>query len=120
MGFYMSNPLFYRKCHIERIHMPSLLAHQPGPVSHTGVTFSEKFAQIWTKNIENVENRPKWVEVGRYEPILREHEATPSLKPLAHPVSPESPKILENPRNPGIPLLAPIGPLGPWPWPVSY
>ena len=26
--------------------MPSLLAHQPGPGSHTGVTFSEKFAQI--------------------------------------------------------------------------
>ena len=47
MGFYMSNPLFYQTCHNERVHMPSLLAHQPGPGSHTGVIFLEKFAQIW-------------------------------------------------------------------------
>ena len=83
MGFYKSNPLFYQTCHNERIHMPSLLAHQPGPGSHTGLTFSEKFAQIWTKNIENVEHCLKWVAMARYEPILRECEATPSLNPLA-------------------------------------
>ena len=44
--------VFDRKCHIERIPMPSLLAHQPGPVSHTGVTFLENVAQIWTKKQE--------------------------------------------------------------------
>ena len=56
--------------------------------------------------------------MARYEPILRDFEATPSLNPLAHLVSPESPKILENPKNPGIPEIPPIfpiGPLGPWP-----
>ena len=42
--------------------MPSFLAHQPGLVSHIGVTFSENVAQIWTKNIENFK---KWSEMGR-------------------------------------------------------
>ena len=73
--------------------MPSLLqvAHQLGP-----------------KNVENCENGPKWVAMARYEPILRESEATPSLNPLACLPSPESPKILENPKNPGILEIPPI------------
>ena len=72
--------------------MLSLLAHQPGPGSHIGVTFSEKFAQIWTKNIENVNNNPKWAAVARYGPILQECEATASLKPTAHLLAPKTPK----------------------------
>ena len=90
--------------------MPSLLAHQPGPVSHTGVTFSEKFAQIWTKNIENVENRPKWVEVGRYEPILRGFEATPPLKPLACLLVPETAPNRLGRDFREIPNNSPVGP----------
>ena len=90
--------------------MPSLLAHQSGPGSHTEVIFSEKCAQIWTKNVEHLENGPKWVVVARYEPILRESEATPSLNPLAHLPSPKTLKIIENPKNPGIPEIPSIFP----------
>ena len=46
--------------------MPSLLAHQPGPVSHTGVTFSEKFAQLGMKNITKIQHCPKRVATAPF------------------------------------------------------